>query len=152
MDIKLFLPLSLIISVFIALIFPAQVGLSDPLGLDEIREQKFNESKNFDGSLEEYYINDSTGFFTTDGNLKRLDSDVKNASAVQQSGDQSVITDAGFGFLDYIRVIGNAIQSIFIFLTIPVVLFFNMGYPYNYISLIYSLLYIASIFAFLLGR
>ncbi len=146
------LPLSLMISLFIALIFPGEVGLADPLGLDEIREQKFNESRNFDGSLSEYFINQSTGFFTTSGELKKTDSDIRNASAVQQSGDQSVITTAGFGFLDYIRVIGNAIQSIFIFLAIPVVLFFNMGYPYNYISLIYSLMYMVGIFSFLLGR
>ncbi len=152
MDIKLFLPMGLMISVMIALIFPAQVGLEDPLGLDEIRAQKFNDTKNFGGGVGQYYTNGSTGFFTQDGVLKRLDGDVVNATNRQQQGDQTVLTETGFGFLDYIRVIGNAIQSIFVFLTIPLLLFFNMSYPYNMVSLIYALLYMASIFAFLLGR
>ncbi len=138
-------------SAFIAVLFPVQVGLSDPLGLDAIRVQNFNDGIVDSTNLATYYTNGT--FFDKNGDVIKLDSKIKDSIQVPAEGDQSVVTDTGFGFLDYPRIITNAIISLIIFLTIPVIIMFNMGYPLNILfSMTYGGLFLFNILAWILGR
>jgi len=146
-----FIIMSLTISSFIALLFPVEVGLADPLGLNAERTQSFTDSLILSGGLDVYYT-DGT-FFDSDGNVIKLDENIKDSIGVPAEGDQSVVTDTGFGFLDYPRIVANAFSSFIIYLIIPVLLMFNLGYPFNLMfSLIYGGSFIFAILSWILGR
>lgn len=138
-------------SAFIAVIWPTEVGLSDPLGLDAIIVQNFNNGIIDSSNLASYYKDGV--FFDSNGNPLKLDSQVRDSTQLPAEGDQSVVTDAGFGFLDYVRVAFNFLNSLLIFLTIPIIVFFNMGYPLNILySATYGGLFVFSIVSYMLGR
>lgn len=152
-QIQTFLPIALMTSVFIAVLFPTTVGLADPFGIDEIRAQNAGNSTVLAGNLNNYYANESVGFFTNDGNVVKTDDQIEDIINLPSSGDQTVFSDVGFGFLDYVKIAFNAAKSLFTFLVIPVILLFNMGYPFNILfALPYSLLYIFSLVSYILGR
>lgn len=149
--IKLFITISLIMSAFIAVIFPTEVGLADPLGLDAIRVQNFNDGIIDSSNLATFYTDGV--FFDSNGNPIKLDAQVRAAALVPSEGDQSVVTDTGFGFLDYPRIVLNFLGSLIVFLTIPVIILFNMGYPLNILfSATYGGLFMFSILSYILGR
>lgn len=149
-DLKFILTINYVIAMFIAVLFPTEVGLADPLGLDEIREQNFANNAITNG-LASYY--DDGTFFDANGNPVKLDATLKGIGQVPAEGQQSVVTDEGFGFLDYPRIVLNIIISFIIFSFVPIILFFNMGYPLNLLfSSLYGGVMGLAIASYILGR
>lgn len=121
MNNDIFFIVAMFLNLAMCLLYPTALGLDDPFGIDSIREQKFNELSAAD---QNYFI--ETGVFNADGTPGNNFNELKDLSESGEAGKGVTITDAGFGFLDYIKVGINAIKSLATFAIAAIVIMFKL--------------------------
>ena len=140
---------AMFLNLVISLLYPSVLGLDDPLGLDDIREQKFNELSLSD---QQYFI--STGIYNSDGTPGNNYDQLKTLTESGQSGQGVTITDTGFGFLDYIKVGLNAMKSLITFAIASIIIMFKLlPTPINMLfGSMFSGLYLYTLAKLIMGR
>lgn len=139
---------ALIVNVFVAGLFPEQVGLSDPLGIDNIREQKFD---NFDSKTQQYFI--TQGIYNEDGTPSDNFETFKDLQSVGEDEAGVTVTDLGFSFIDYLKIAWNAFKSTGLFLIAFIVIIFQLPLPIaQFMAPIFSILGIFALVKFIIGR
>jgi len=148
MNYGIFVVISLVLNVFIAVLFPEYIGLQDPLGITDIRTQQFNE---LDGNTKSYYINQ--GVFNADGTPASNFEDLKDIHLAGEQEAGVTLTDFGFSFLDWVKVGINFFKSIGVFFVAFLVIIYNLVPPFNSLLFIpLSIMYMFSWVKFIMGR
>lgn len=148
MNYTLFIYVALITNVFIAGLFPEQVGLGDPLGIEDIRQQQFT---NFDSNTQQYFI--QQGVFNADGTVGDNFNTYVELQEAGESESGVVVSDLGFSFLDYFKIAWNAFKSIGIFMMAFIVIIFSLPQSITiFLAPILSTLGIFGLVKFIIGR
>ena len=140
--------MAIILNTFIAGLFPEQVGLDDPLGIDNIRQQQFN---SFDSNTQAYFV--QQGVFNSDGTPAQNFDTYKDLQTAGEQESGVVITDLGFSFTDYFKIAWNAFASIGIFMIAFLVILFQLPLSLAiFVAPIISTLSIFGLVKFIIGR
>lgn len=148
MNYTLFVVMAIVVNSFLAGLFPSQLGLDDPLGIESIRQQQFND---FDTNTQNYFVDQ--GVFNQDGTPG---TNFELYEELQTAGEQEagvIVTDLGLSFTDYFKIAWNAFVSAGVFLIAFIVILFQL--PLNlamFIAPIISILGALSIVKFIIGR
>ena len=149
MKLEMFLIIGLIVNTLFAVLYPAQIFGTDPLGLNGIQQDR----------LQQYYsVNGTaiiTGYDSTTGELIPDDALFEDL----QSGVSSTEGSAGifgsdtFSFVDWVKIGWNLMKSALMFLIGFIFLLWNLAYPLNFlIGAPFSMLYIFAMVRFIMGR
>ena len=99
MNYTLVVYMALIVNTFLAVLFPTQLGLGDPLGIEEIRQQQF---QSFDANTQSYFV--EQGVFNADGTPGEQFSKMEELAKSTEGEGGAIVTSLGFGFLDYLLI------------------------------------------------
>ncbi len=148
MNYQLFLIMALFVNTFLAALFPTQLGLDDPFGIDSIRTQQFND---FDSNTQAYFV--EQGVFNADGTPGNNFETYQSLQTVGQGQAGIVITELGFGFTDYLKVAWNSFVNLGVFMIAFIVILFQLPLSIGiFIAPIFSTLGIFSLVKFIIGR
>ena len=149
MKMDIFLVIGLIVNTLFAVLYPAQIFGTEPLGLNsEVNVQ-----------TEQYYSVNGTsvvsGYNTETGELTRDDSmfNVMQDAVTATDGSAGILTTEVFGWIDWVKVGFNLLKTMLMFVIGFIFLLWNLAYPFNFlIGVPFSMLYIFGMSSFIIGR
>lgn len=148
MRLDLILIIGLIVNTLFAVLFPGQIFGDDPLGINGIKESKFSQYYNVNGSgLITGYQNGSL--------IVNNDQFDQFEDAVTSTDGEAGLFGVGelFSFIDWVKVGFNLIKTAFMFIVGFILLLWQLVYPLNFlIGVPFSLLYMFAIASYIMGR